>query len=1174
MRVRALLLVFVCAFFLFSCGGGGSSAPAGKVRVNLNIDKDDFTRAETRAIPYGSESITSIMITISSGGSTEVSQDILASIENSAPVSFTLTANKSYQFAIEAFNTSNTSLCSGSTSATLSPNTNTTINLSCQGSVTIMTGVAASGLPIDGSVTVKDYDGQTRSTPIGSNGRYIADVTGLTAPFILHASGTVAGKSVSIYSAAQNTSDTTNINPYTNLALAIAVNGIDLDTVFTNPITYHPNITSNIDTAVGTVKTVFQNFLSEFDIQDADFDPLNGDYAADGSDMDGLLDNLSINVSGNDLKIIDNNTNTSLTPDGKITTASQNVLSQELATQVATFISSESTVKSDISSFLSDYYISDLQSRGVNGDYYLTSNFDWHEGVSSATISAGALPSGVTEVKDVALISRTITGSEVTSVTVFYSLVYSNTLVEGRVEKLEKSGSQWYFTGNNKEFKTKVSNFYKFATGVPDVVTTGIKFEFEDSASFGIQGFKVTGSGLPAEGIKYKLFGGNFVLNDDTTTNVYTQSDLEIEAAQAEFDANGHIEYTVTAYTDTDYSVVLPNEVSTNHTEGTPIVVYSKARPQKPTEAISTGSFLSPTMTSVDLNDIITSDTITFTTNAHTLPIKKGLATMMCNDFITKVFSTKLINFEADTYITAFDFTDSLSADLFDTCILSFQYFDATNSEYLKTYELVRSYTTEENDILTAAASNLCFDDIKGTNVLATYVHNDLSLISSLGLVNITWYSNNTANMSHTGEVAVPAGEGAYASAKLYAVLDYNGAKSYDTIEMTVQTPPPNDPPEAVDDTATTLEDTNVTIDILSNDSDPDSQAISITSIGLPSSGSVGNNGDGTITYIPVPNYNGTATIQYTITDSMGATDTATVTITVTPVNDAPMAMNDTASTTQDTNVDINVLSNDVDVDLGDNITVTNVGEPDTGSAINNGDGTITYVPAVGHSGVANIIYTITDAHGAQDDGNITVTITATNNAPVATNDSLVTNEDTPISHDLLANDIDADGDQLIITAVTQGTNGLVTILSDRGSQQGGGGTTSSVTYTPNANFNGSDSYTYTISDGNGGTDTATVNITVTPVNDAPVAISDSLTTNEDTATTLNLLTNDTDIDGDTLAVQSLGTPSNGSVVNNGDGTVTYTPNANYNGSDIFSYIVSDGNGGTASASVNVTVSQ
>ena len=129
-------------------------------------------------------------------------------------------------------------------------------------------------------------------------------------------------------------------------------------------------------------------------------------------------------------------------------------------------------------------------------------------------------------------------------------------------------------------------------------------------------------------------------------------------------------------------------------------------------------------------------------------------------------------------------------------------------------------------------------------------------------------------------------------------------------------------------------------------------------------------------------------------------------------------------------------------------------------------------------------------------------------------------------------------------------------------------------TYTPAAGFNGSDSFTYTITDHDGETSTATVTITVTPVNDVPAAAADSYSTHEDTAfTTGNVLTNDTLGDTPTTitAFDALST-NGGTVVNNGDGTFTYTPAADFNGSDSFTYTITDTDGETSTATVTIAV--
>ena len=129
------------------------------------------------------------------------------------------------------------------------------------------------------------------------------------------------------------------------------------------------------------------------------------------------------------------------------------------------------------------------------------------------------------------------------------------------------------------------------------------------------------------------------------------------------------------------------------------------------------------------------------------------------------------------------------------------------------------------------------------------------------------------------------------------------------------------------------------------------------------------------------------------------------------------------------------------------------------------------------------------------------------------------------------------------------------------------------MTYTPDANFFGTDTFDYTIHDGKGGFDTATVTVTVerTP-NSPPNAVDDSATTQENTAVTINVVANDSDPNGDPITVTNVTQPANGTATNNGDGTVTYTPNNGFTGTDTFQYTISDGRGGTDTANVTVMV--
>src|SRR5206468_161354 len=183
------------------------------------------------------------------------------------------------------------------------------------------------------------------------------------------------------------------------------------------------------------------------------------------------------------------------------------------------------------------------------------------------------------------------------------------------------------------------------------------------------------------------------------------------------------------------------------------------------------------------------------------------------------------------------------------------------------------------------------------------------------------------------------------------------------------------------------------------------------------------------------------------------------------------------------------------------------------------------------------------------------------NRAPVANDDTAGTTQNTPVTISVLANDTDPDGDPLTVQSVTQPANGTATT----------NGTT--ATYTPNNNFTGTDTFTYTVRDTAGNTATAKVTVTVSATpNRPPVAANDTASTPQNTPVTINVVANDTDPDGDALTVTGVTQGAHGSVINNGNGTVKYSPNAGYVGPDTFTYTISDGHGGTATGQVTVTV--
>ncbi|WP_374261536.1 retention module-containing protein, partial [Zoogloea sp.] len=348
-----------------------------------------------------------------------------------------------------------------------------------------------------------------------------------------------------------------------------------------------------------------------------------------------------------------------------------------------------------------------------------------------------------------------------------------------------------------------------------------------------------------------------------------------------------------------------------------------------------------------------------------------------------------------------------------------------------------------------------------------------------------------------------------------------------------------NNPPVANPDPAVAAtEDTPVSFPVLGNDTDPDGDTLTVINASAPN-GKVTINPDGTLSYVPNPNFNGTDTVTYTVSDGKGGTASTTVTINVAPVNDLPVATPDTATTDEDKPVTFNVLGNDTDVD-GDTLTVTGASvDPAKGTVVVNPDGTLTFTPAANVNGPVTVTYTVSDGHGGTSTTTAIVNVTPINDAPVATPDTATTDEDKPVTFNVLGNDTDVDGDTLTVTgASVDPTKGTVVVNPD-----------GTLTFTPAANVNGPVTVTYTISDGQGGTSTTTATINIAPINTAPVATPDTATTDEDKPVTFNVLGNDTDPDGDTLTVTSASVdPAKGTVVVNPDGTLTFTPAANVNG--------------------------
>ena len=380
---------------------------------------------------------------------------------------------------------------------------------------------------------------------------------------------------------------------------------------------------------------------------------------------------------------------------------------------------------------------------------------------------------------------------------------------------------------------------------------------------------------------------------------------------------------------------------------------------------------------------------------------------------------------------------------------------------------------------------------------------------------------------------------------------------------------PPNSVPIAAGDAYTMSEDGVLVVaapGVLNNDNDADGDTLTVVWAAGPASGVLTLNLDGSFTYTPAANFNGSDSFTYTAFDGIAHSNTATVSITVDAVNDAPVAANDSGSTIIDTPITIAVLANDTDVD-GDTLSVASLTQPGNGTAVINLDNTVTYTPATGYIGFDSFTYTVSDGNGGAATGTVTIEVSA---PPTALDFPASTNEDTSI--DLTLNGSDAETSELTFTIVSGPSQGTLSPLTDQPSASGTD--TALVTYTPAPNYHGSDAFTYRVTDSAGLWDEATVSITVNSVNDAPVAADDTATTDVGMPVTVAVLANDTDVDGDSLSVSAVDPVSShgGSVTNNAGGTVTYTPPAGFSGTDTFTYTASDGNGGSDTATVTITV--
>ncbi|EHR6436276.1 tandem-95 repeat protein [Vibrio parahaemolyticus] len=517
--------------------------------------------------------------------------------------------------------------------------------------------------------------------------------------------------------------------------------------------------------------------------------------------------------------------------------------------------------------------------------------------------------------------------------------------------------------------------------------------------------------------------------------------------------------------------------------------------------------------------------------------------------------------------------------------------------------------------------------------------------------------ANGTVSVNPDGSVTYTPNDNYHGTDSFTYIVTSGGVSESTTVSVDVT--PVNDAPVAKNDISTTQEDTAVTIDVLSNDTDVDGDKLSIQSVTVPEAQGKVEIVDGKLVFTPAENFNGQAEITYTVTDGQ-LTDEAKVTVTVNPVNDAPtikvdavesitedavntdtvvatLTVRDTDTSEDQLTVSLENNSNGYFVLVGDEVKLTQAGVDavnndelnlkdltisasvsdgvnptandsdslivnrvndaptvenaiadqvlsedfdvytidlnevfkDTDSSLefsvsgNNSipisivNGVATISPTADWNGSEALTFTATDPSGESVSQTVNFTV-----APVAdiVADKATVVEDTPTIIKVLGNDTFEGTDKVVSLDTNNGpANGTVSVNPD-----------GSVTYTPNDNYHGTDSFTYIVTSG-GVSESAIVEVNVTPANDAPVAKDDIATTQEDTAVTIDVLPNDTDVDGDKLSIESVSVPKEQGTVEVVDGKLVFTPAENFNGDAEITYTVTDGQL-TDEAKVTVTV--
>lgn len=423
-----------------------------------------------------------------------------------------------------------------------------------------------------------------------------------------------------------------------------------------------------------------------------------------------------------------------------------------------------------------------------------------------------------------------------------------------------------------------------------------------------------------------------------------------------------------------------------------------------------------------------------------------------------------------------------------------------------------------------------------------------------------------TASISGSALIYTPPVDWSGTTSLTYAAIDSAGAWS-NVATVTITVNPVNDAPTANAVTLNTSEDTPGSATLSGGDVDiPYGDSLSFEVVTQPGQGSASISGS-TINYTPPANWSGTTSMTFRAKDVAGAYSPAvTITINVAAVNDAPVAVAKSITTNEDTAGSVALSVVDPDVAYGDSHTYELVSLSANGTEVISGS-TLTFTPSTNWNGSTSVTYRAKDEAGVYSAPvTVSITVNPVNDAPVADAKSMSTPEDTAGTVTLSGTDIDSPAPSTFqVVTAPSAAHGIASISG------------STLTFTPSANWNGSTSLTYRTQDSSGAWSApVTVNITVTPVNDVPSVVNRSMSTDEDTKSSLTLTVSDVDLsfEGDNHTWEIVTAPSatHGSASISGD-QLSFTPAANWNGTTTFTYRAKDSNGAYSSTkTVTVTV--